>query len=553
MTWLSVLTALPVVVAAVRAISAPWTPEGDDAIIAARIHSVFSSHPPLQGMRSTSGFFDATVSSHHPGPLEFYLYAPIAALTDFSNAGIVLAVAVINIACVVGVVVMAHRMRGLRTSIPVSGAVLLAEWMLGPDVLARPFNPYAGILAILLMIVAAWATVDHDSHGLWLTGLSGSFAAQCNLAFGPLVIGVVGTTCLTVGYRAWQRSRTWQPRGTPQPGRRTWFHHGLTTGALLLAWLPSLLELFVVHPNNLTLLARYATGSDAPVPNSPHAVGIADGARFVVGHLSPTSIGTSGTQLSDGAHWSTVAAGGVVVILLICAGFDGRRRVGTAAGRGCWVLLVAILAESLAVSRAPVNIASTYWLLPVLVITPLAYAVLIVRALEIIRSSEQRRKRLTGRWHRPDLSLVLGSVVAATIAVLVCATSASPSRVNSDRAHAVNTAVLDYLQENGLPHAPVQINPAGAKSYLSIAPALGFALLRNHHQSYFLGNWPYPEDRSFQSMYVTHAPADPIVVTVADADSVAAAHPSADAQSVQPVDGESDIRIWIAIPPGRHL
>ena len=70
-----VLTLVPFVVALVRARQDGWVPSGDEANIATRSLDVFSRHPPLTGLPTTSYLTGSGIFTDHPGPIEFYLLA----------------------------------------------------------------------------------------------------------------------------------------------------------------------------------------------------------------------------------------------------------------------------------------------------------------------------------------------------------------------------------------------------------------------------------------------------------------------------------------------
>lgn len=545
-TWLSVVCSVPIVVAALRAIAGGWMPVGDDAIVAARIRAVFSGNPPLVGMRSTSGNNSRVLDSHHPGPLEFYLDAPVSALFHYSAVGIVLAVALVNIACVVGTIVMAHRMRGLRTAIPVAAALLLSQWMLGPDVLARPLNPYAGILSVFLMLVAAWSVLDHDRQGPWVMLLAGSFAAQASLAFCPIVVVVVGLALVICSGRVWHNrnsARSWRSRAAARK-------RGLiATAVTVVAWLPPIVEMFVVHPNNVQLVWRFATADDQ---GGQATNGISAGATFVVGHLLPTGlvrISDNFTALPDG---TAVGVGLLVMLVLLLAAAAGPRLPRTAATRGCWIVMAAVLAESVALSQMPADVQQAYWELPVLVITPLCYAVLVVRGAELVRptSLQRRSERFLARAGTTRV-IAAGTVVSVAAAVLASATAGDPSRETSDRSRAVVDTVLKYVHGHARPGTPVRIESAGLESFITLAPAVGFQLMRDGHPSRFLLAWSYPEDISEWDLNSKQPGA--IVITLADAGSVQDAHPSSTAVLVRlPGVVAAGVRLWIDVPQDDH-
>ena len=62
--------------AVVEALTHGWQPNGDDATIALRTAGILDGQLPVTGMRSTSGDgIDVNLSTHHLGPLQFYLLA----------------------------------------------------------------------------------------------------------------------------------------------------------------------------------------------------------------------------------------------------------------------------------------------------------------------------------------------------------------------------------------------------------------------------------------------------------------------------------------------
>lgn len=545
-TWLSLICSLPVLVSAFRTIAGGWTPEGDDARVTTRIRSVLTGNPPLLGMRSTSGDGNRALDTHHPGPLQFYLDAPFSAIFNYSAAGIVIAVAVVNLACIVGVVLLAHRMRGLRTAIPVGGALLLAQWALGADVLARPLNPSTAIMPILLMLVATWSVLDRDRNGLWVALLAGSYAAQAELAFCPLVIAACGTAVVAVACRAWANrfSRSPVAGGLRAPQRRTM----AITALVVIVWLPSIIELVALHPNNVELLIRYA--GDSGSEGATTSTGVAGGFEYVVGNLSPTQFSRFDTSIAAAPSGTGIAVGLFVLVLLVVALGAGPRLPRTAATRGCWVVLIAVVAESVALSAKPDSGPGTFWLLPVLVIPSLAYAALVIRCIELLRSASMpdRISTVLSRWSpRSTITAALASGVAA--ALIASLTARPPALANSERAHAVTAAVLSYLESRGKPHTPVEVDSTGLQAWITLSPAVGFQLLRHGYPAHFMIDWSYPEDTSRWN--VSSAPPGSILVTLADESAAPGVKLRPGAVPIPlPVDVAAGTHLWIDIPPG---
>src|SRR4051794_21386473 len=84
-TWLCVAaivaTVVPIVAAAVRALTGHWIPIGDDALLPLRARDVFSAHPPLLGSWSSSSTASG-VNVNNPGPLFFFVLAVPVRLFD---------------------------------------------------------------------------------------------------------------------------------------------------------------------------------------------------------------------------------------------------------------------------------------------------------------------------------------------------------------------------------------------------------------------------------------------------------------------------------------
>lgn len=142
------------VIAAVQAISHGWQPNGDDATIALRSAGILDGHLPVTGMRSTAGDgVDEALSTHHLGPLQFYLLVIPLALAGGSAAGIAAGGALIASVASVLSVVWSRRLGGALAVVVFTGGVLLTQWAIGTDALFRPFNPFAPLLPTYLSLV----------------------------------------------------------------------------------------------------------------------------------------------------------------------------------------------------------------------------------------------------------------------------------------------------------------------------------------------------------------------------------------------------------------
>ena len=152
---LGAVAVLPIVVAAVRAIAQGYVAINDDALILLRARDVLTADHPWLGTVSSASLTLGVVVSH-PGPLMLDLLAgPVRVFG--SGSGLVIGVASINAACVVGAGVLAHRIAGRRAyAVTLLVAAVLA-WSMGSALLFDVWQPHALVLPFLLLLVLAWS------------------------------------------------------------------------------------------------------------------------------------------------------------------------------------------------------------------------------------------------------------------------------------------------------------------------------------------------------------------------------------------------------------
>lgn len=245
MVVLGALLAVPLLVWSVMWVRHGWVPQGDQGWIALKTHDVFSAHPPLQGMRSTSARSWPGVWAHHPGPLEFYLLAVPYAATGFHPAGLVLGCFLLDAGLIAIALWHGRRAHPVHGVVVVVVAIVGSELLLGPS-LVLPWNPWPPVLGSIALLVLAWRLLlGHRSALLWFVAVC-SLVLQCNLAlvafFAPLLLTLGG-----VGLLRWRRASS---RHTDQ--WRVPVLWSVVVGVLL--WLPAIVELFLVSPNNASQL-----------------------------------------------------------------------------------------------------------------------------------------------------------------------------------------------------------------------------------------------------------------------------------------------------------
>ncbi|QBF45817.1 hypothetical protein [Janibacter limosus] len=462
------------VLAAVQALAHGWQPNGDDATIALRTADILDGRFPVTGMRSTSGDgVDPSLSTHHLGPLQFYLLALPLALTGGSAAGLVLGGALIAATASVLSVVWARRLGGALAVTVFTCGVLLTQWAIGPEALFRPFNPYAPLLPVHLALILLWALARGDRRALPPFVVAVSLTAQSNLAFLPLaVLLALAAAALLL----WPRTTRGRRR------RRVRAHtvsHRWALGLGVLVWLPSLVELVVNQPNNLGQLIRWATsGTGTPI-------GVVNGAA----HLSLIAPVPGGFRrytedlLVDGSGLATAV--GVAMLVLLVAISTGYK-VPRGRASSVWparVALVANLGMLATASRLPEWPLAPYWVITWLPVAAFTWAALAWRGLAYLADATPH---LPARIALPLAgALVVGSIVSVPLAH-------QPDWTETD----AMTRVARLAGEDLGPgeNRAVQINGLGFVPTLGAAPAIAWQAHRQGWEPYYLRTWPFPED-----------------------------------------------------------
>lgn len=474
-------------VAVVTAISHDWAPSGDDATIALRTAGVLDGHLPLTGMRSTAGNGeDVSLSTHHLGPLQFYLLALPLALTGGAAAGIAIGGALIAAVASTLTVVWARRLGGTLGVAVFTSGLLLAQWAIGAEAMFRPLNPYAPLLPTYLALLLLWALVRGDHRALPAFVVVVSLLAQSNLAFLPLAT-VFTLAAVAVAVRPpldQPRTATRAARGGSR-ARVTRAHRRSRRWAIglgVLVWLPSLLELLVHHPNNLRQFVRWATsGSGDPI-------GVVAGLEHL-SLLAPVPGGFrhySQDLLTTGTSTGTVL--GLVVLLLLAAISTGWR-VPRGRASSAWparVALVANIGMVATASRLPEWPAAPYWVITWLPVAAFTWAALVWRGLAYLESASPR---LPGRIAMPLAGgLVVGGLAASVLAV-------QPDWSESRSMSTVARTTVSGMGPGG--GRAVRIRGYGFVPTLGAAPAIAWEAHRAGWEPHYLSAWPFEEDAEY--------------------------------------------------------
>jgi len=332
---LALAAGLPIVGSAIHAISAGWTPLGDNAFTAVRALDVLTSHTPLSGQWSSGATTALGEPVDSPGPMLFWLFAVPVRLPDARALPVTMAI--VNLLCIAGALALARRRGGFALMLAVAAGVALTLASLPADAYTDVWNSSAPLMPLLLLTMLAWSVAAGEYPLLPATVLVGSFVAQAHLTFvAPAVCLLVAALTLLL----WQLPR----RRDELPQVRRWALAAVLVGAL--CWAPPIADAVVHEGGNPSRIVRSA---QADVPK----LGKAAGLRAVVSAVgirprwldSPASFQEWRSDLLTSPD--LVAAGSTVVLLAglasaLAFGLVRRRPDLAAAGGIGLALCVAI-------------------------------------------------------------------------------------------------------------------------------------------------------------------------------------------------------------------
>lgn len=219
----------------------PVTPISDTAIIES--FTLYASRAQLLvGPYSRYGW-------HHPGPLYFYLLAPVYTLAGSSTPGLSAGALLINLASIVVLAWVLVRAAGGWLTVAVTASMAVYVWRLAP-LLVSPWNPLVVVLPLAALTVVAAAVASGD-HGLAPLGVAlASFVMQTHLGVVPTALAVSAVLALAT----WHAAREAIPRS-----RRAAI---IAAAVAAVLWAVPLSEQVSASPGNMTALWRFFSAPD---------------------------------------------------------------------------------------------------------------------------------------------------------------------------------------------------------------------------------------------------------------------------------------------------
>ncbi len=332
------LASLPVVVAAGRASTGRWVPQGDDAYFTLRSLDVATEHHPLLGAWS-SGSADIERDVNNLGPLQLDLLAPFTKVVPM--AGTAIGVAVVQVAAIVTIAWLIRRVAGYRAVLPVMAAVALMTWVMGSEMLITPRQHQYLLLPYLCVLVAAWAAAAGDRWAIVPFVAAGSLVTQTHLSY-PILVAAVAVPAVGGQIIAFVQS------DDPRAHGRPW---AVAAALAAVLWSQTLIDQWFGWGNLRAVLAS---------PGETEAAGFATGLRIVAdvliaprGYLRPgfADYDPNGSIAGD----ARLSAFVVVWIVLGGAAVVAWRTSHRTAGAGLAVAAAAIAASVVDAAQLPVT------------------------------------------------------------------------------------------------------------------------------------------------------------------------------------------------------
>jgi hypothetical protein len=216
---------VPIMAGTVRAIRADWTPYGDRAVIAVRSFDVFGAHSPAVGQYSQwSAVLGRPVFS--PGPLLYWLLAIPARLLGATSLPVWMAI--VNLACLCGVLALARRRGGLVLMAATALLVPLLCRSLPSETFHDIWNPATTLMPFLLTCFVAWSIAVAEYRLAPFMALLLSFLVQTHSTFALPGLGLLVVTAAGLG-------AGWQAPGVDRRAAARWLGAAIILGALCWA------------------------------------------------------------------------------------------------------------------------------------------------------------------------------------------------------------------------------------------------------------------------------------------------------------------------------
>lgn len=488
---------------------------GDQAVIE------LATREAADGERSVGAY--SRYGWSHPGPVWFYLLAPVYLLLGQTSVALYAAVLVLQAGVAALLVLVTHRIWGPVLAVVTGAAVALVVAGLPAGTFTGIWNPYALPLPLLLLVVVAAAACTGRPVAAAGAALTGTFLVQTHIGTVPVVGAVAVAVALGGGWQLLRRRiGTGSDRRAPEAHRRLTAVLVLTTA---LAWVPPLIQELRAGTGNLALLRAFQA---ADIPGQDLSASVAAlGAQLMVlpalGHGPQLPAAADALGVGEAfAVGATLALAGLLLVWALRAGRPASAAVSGLVG----VLVLAAVAAGKQVEGS---------LYPYLLVwQPILPVPLVLVAVDLLLHRRPgRARRIIG------VSVALG-VVGALVAAVTAPPLAAESR------YGVRAALAQTLPLLGSPGAGVvRVRIASSDSW-PLAAGLVLGLERRGFTVRVTEDWTF----MFGPERAASGQEDREVLLVQQADPVALP-PLADARELAPVTSSlGATRILVRDPAG---
>lgn len=364
-----------------------WFPGGDMAQAELHMRGFFD-HPPLVGaagrILTESGF-----QGSHPGPSPWLALLPVYVLGGRSSAALMVAVVSVHVVSALAAVWLARRRFGWSVAVVVAFVVVLFVRSAGPDLIVEPWNPWLALLPFLVFVLIVDEIVHRPVSWRWLVAVVvvGSHCVQCHAGY-ALVVGAGLLVAAVVVMR-----------------RRAWTSLGVGVVALVLVWIPPIIDQFRRTPGNISILIDHFGSPSEPGIAVGEALRIMATQFNVVG---PWLLGPGPSQPAE--TWARWPGSLVLIVLLVVA----RRRAVKTGDREIAGLLASIAAGIVVACVSILRLFGPYFEYTIRWTWILAALAVLVSGLALARSTRPTTSR-----RAPALPVWLGGLAVVSVVTSV--------------------------------------------------------------------------------------------------------------------------------------
>lgn len=432
----TVVTLLPVLTIIAAKIGRPYLPMQDPAVVDLRVRDVlsFSGNTPLVGAYSHFGW-------DHPGPIMYYLAAPIVWLTGNASWGTLVAFAVLQGWAIIWTARLAWRSGGLRWTIVWMSIMGLTYVGAGPSILQMAWNPAVALPFFVLFALQCWVVAGGEVRRLLGLAFVASFLVQTHIGYALVVLILGGWALVRLALGMWRQHRRLRLPEAAWP-----------VALLLVLWLPVLVLDPLLHsPSNLGQLIHFYLGAA-----HPDRAGLAHGLGYLATEfrwLPPWLGGPDPVNLFfDWGVSPSALAWLILPAVLVSGAWWSARRHGRDELRRVAELIALLLVASgisLALVEGEPSPYIFYWRIVTGAGTVVLCATVIIDAFW-----ETRHRRIPRAW---TALLTAGLVAASATLVPRVASGDGPVATLEPQAR----SLLSQLQQANQPDGPVILRPWG--------------------------------------------------------------------------------------------